>query len=194
MRGIKLSVSPAFVLCLCAFCWLDGLGLFWPFTLAAALHEGGHLLALRIMHIPVRELRLGVTGAVIRAELTGAKRELPVVLAGPAVNLLCALLSARWLPAFCLCNTLLFFYNMLPVYPLDGGRLCRLLLPRKVCAVLQSAVILLAAAAGVWGTCVLHLGLLPCLAAAFFLLRLPKTSCKTPERLIKYIKKLWRSP
>ena len=185
MRGVRLSVSPCFVLFVCAFCYLDRLGLFFPFLLSAALHEGGHLLALRLMRLPVREIRIGLTGTVIRAELPDRSSALLCLLAGPAVNLLLALLFRRSAPALCLCSTFLFLYNMLPVCPLDGGGICRLLLPHWLCLCLQYAVILSAVVFGAWGSFILRMGLLPCLCAAFFLLRLPKTSCKTERRLLE---------
>ena len=58
--------------------------------LAAALHECGHLLALRAFHVPVEGLHLSAFGAVIHAR--GARRlsygrELIVTLAGCGMNL-----------------------------------------------------------------------------------------------------------
>jgi len=101
--------------------------------LAAAMHEAGHLAALRAFRVPVEGIRLGAMGAVIRAG--GAKRlsygrELCVTLAGPAVNLLCAyplaVLSARhgWDRGMLLAgaHAVLGVYNLLPVPPLDGSR------------------------------------------------------------------------
>lgn len=101
--------------------------------LAAALHEGGHLLALRAFRVPLDGLRLGVFGAVICAR--GASRlsygrELIVTLAGPAVNLLCAPAAAalsrrfawEWGYLFAGAHILLGAYNLLPAAPLDGCR------------------------------------------------------------------------
>ena len=106
--------------------------------LAAAIHEGGHLAALRLFRIPVEGLRLGARGAVIHAR--GASRlsygrELCVTLAGPAVNLLCAPLfavcSARygwdWGLMFAGAHAVLGVYNLLPIPPLDGARALYLL-------------------------------------------------------------------
>ena len=99
--------------------------------LAAALHECGHLAALRFFRVPVEGLRLTALGAVLYAD--GARRlsyarELFVTLAGPAANFLCALLAGifaeDWaaLYVFAGANVILCAYNLLPIPPLDGGR------------------------------------------------------------------------
>ena len=149
----RVRATPGFRVAVCVLICLGG-RLAPPFLLAAALHELGHLAALRLLGIPVRGLELTASGAVLRAELRGTLRETWAVLAGPAVNL--------------------------AVPGLDGGRACALILPALlgragawVCAGLGWAVILGAVCFGVYGTCCLRLGLLPVLAAGFFLLRLP---------------------
>ena len=161
--------------------YLDGEGsLLPPLLLAAAFHEGAHLGALGALGIPVHSLELRAPGALIRAELRGRPREAWALAAGPAVNLLLAL-CFRWAwPWFSLCNLGLGLGNLLPLAPLDGGQLCALLLPRLLgrageglCALLHWGTLAAAAIAGVWGTCVLHYGLLPVLLAGIFLLRLP---------------------
>lgn len=101
--------------------------------LAAAIHECGHLLALRALGVPIDGFRLTAFGAVLYA--SGAQRlsygrELLAVLAGPAINLACGLLAAvaslyfGWLNGlvFAGANIILCAYNLLPILPLDGGR------------------------------------------------------------------------
>lgn len=177
---LKLSVSPAAVAGFCVFCALDTLGLALPFLLSAVLHELGHLAVLWLLGIPVEEISVRLGGTVIRSELPGGWREVLAAAAGPAVNLLLALACFRCWPPLCLCSLLLAWYNLLPVMPLDGGRLCQLILPRLLgrfgrllCRALSLATICIAVCAGIWGTCVLQLGLLPALLAVIFLLRLP---------------------
>ena len=128
-----LHVSAGFWLLLAAAAIAAPLPLTAAVLLAAALHECGHLLALRAFRVPVEGVRLGAFGAVIHARGTcrlSYGRELAVTLAGPLANLLLApplaALSARlaWEWGFLLAgaNVLLGVYNLLPVPPLDGGR------------------------------------------------------------------------
>ena len=100
--------------------------------LSAALHECGHLLALRLFGGRQLRLRLGLPGAEIRYDgkrLSYGKEAL-CALAGPCASLLCgALLSllghrlgqtALYIPAGA--AVLQGFFNLLPLRCLDGGR------------------------------------------------------------------------
>lgn len=188
MEKARLRISPGFPVLVCLLVCLGGLPTAIPFLLAAALHEAGHLLALWVLGIPVYGLELRASGAVIRAGLRGEPREAWAILAGPTVNLLLAAVGCRLVPLLSLYSLVFGLYNLLPVYPLDGGRLCSLLLPKmlgrfgeRLWRLLHWGTLLTVAAAGIWGTCVLHLGLLPALLAGFFLLRLPKGLDKPVE-------------
>jgi Zn-dependent protease len=121
------------------------------FTLVV-LHELGHSLAARWYGIPVQDITLLPIGGVARLERMPTRpiQELVVALAGPAVNVV---LAALLLPAIGLiaavqpdplslrlllepslaglltfllsANVMLAIFNMLPAFPLDGGRVFR---------------------------------------------------------------------
>lgn len=188
MSRIRLTVSPGFVAALCVFAWADRTGLLLPFLVSALCHETAHLLALFLLRIPVQEISVSAGGTVISASLRQEPREAWAVLAGPAANLLLAGISGGFWPGLRLCAILQLGWNLLPVYPLDGGRLCRLLLPRifgragtVLCNYLHAATLLAVICGGVYGTCILHLGLLPCIFSAIFLIRLPNGLDKCRE-------------
>lgn len=111
---------------------LAGAGEVLPVVLLAALcHELGHLAALRLTGTRIQRLRLTAFGAEIRADTRylAYPKEIACTLAGPAVNLLLALLLARLAGDYVAAgaNLLLGAFNLLPVPALDGGRALHLL-------------------------------------------------------------------
>lgn len=106
---------------------LAGAGGVLPLVLLSALcHELGHLAALRLAGAEVELLRLTAFGAEIRADTRYLPypKEILCTLAGPAVNLVLALVFARIAGDYVLAgaNLLLGAFNLLPVPSLDGGR------------------------------------------------------------------------
>ena len=122
----KLEVGWGFLV-LAVMALIVGAGPVLPMTVLAALcHEGGHLAGLRLAGARVEAVRLTAFGAEIRADTRYLPygREILCTLAGPAVNLVLALLFARalgwYLPAGV--NLFLGCFNLLPLPSLDGGR------------------------------------------------------------------------
>lgn len=123
------------------------LGLLSVLTLFAGIvgHEFGHALVARRHGVEIEEIDLWLLGGVARManEPQAAKAELRFALAGPAVTaaLLAVAIGVRagggdalagWLQAFLeyqvLVNAAILVFNMLPAFPLDGGRVLRSLL------------------------------------------------------------------
>jgi len=137
--------------------FFDGSGLFAALAPSVAIHELGHLLVLVWLRAPPRRLSATLSGFSIDyvGELSPYGR-LAAALAGPAFglvfSLLCARLGIRFGSIYLLtaagisCG--LSVFNLLPVFPLDGGRAVEALLrlcfgrgvSRRVMAVLGLAV------------------------------------------------------
>ena len=139
-RGLHVSWSFWLLILLAAI--VSPLTIVLSILLAAALHECGHLLALRAFHVPIEGLRLSAFGAVLHAR--GAQRlsygrELVVTLAGCGMNLVCGVLTAWfslhyvWVEGFVFAGAhiLLCAFNLLPIPPLDGSRIFGYFLPDK---------------------------------------------------------------
>ena len=129
----RLRISAGFLLLATWFALVNGWELLAMIVSAAVLHELGHLGMLRLLGAGILALRVGILGAVLEADCRNLSygRELAAVLAGPAVNLLCACLLARFAPeqqTLIGIHLVLGGFNLLPIRPLDGGRGLELLL------------------------------------------------------------------
>ncbi|MBQ6798557.1 MAG: site-2 protease family protein [Oscillospiraceae bacterium] len=168
--SLKIEIRPSFAVLLGLVIALDPAGLMLPFLLAAALHELGHLVCLRLCGIPVYKLRIDFTGAVLHTASMAPRREAYSAAAGPFVNLLCGLGFLRLCPAFSFVSLLLAFCNLLPIFPLDGGRILRSLWPKAAPAIGSVATMLLFI--GGWIACAwLHWGLWPLILPAVLLVK-----------------------
>ncbi len=109
---------------------------------SVVLHELGHALAARRYGIATAHITLYPFGGV--AAITRPPRnpgeELVIALAGPAVNVLLAGLAlGAWavfgglpLLVIVVLNVMMGVFNLLPAYPMDGGRVLRALLALRL--------------------------------------------------------------
>ena len=98
----------------------------WLFGWLAAVtvHEAGHLAALFCCRVPVREIWIGISGAEISTGYLCPEQELVCAAAGPVCSLMLLLLANQF-PVAALIGLVQGSFNLLPVYPLDGGRMLR---------------------------------------------------------------------
>lgn len=124
----RLDLTPGFPAFLAAVWYFDSCGIFWPFLAAMTVHELAHAVVLLLLGGRIESVRLSFAQVELRTGLLSDRTELWSTAAGPGINLLCGWLFRRWMPAFAAVSLLLALFNLLPVWPLDGGRLLRTLL------------------------------------------------------------------
>lgn len=160
----RLSAHPLFLLLGVFSAFTGRLLLFVLATLAAVEHECAHAFAARRYGFTLDRIVLMPYGAVISGDLSGmtGKQEIAVALAGPLANGVTALffVALWWLfpetypytDAAAYISFSLFLVNLLPAYPLDGGRILAVLLRplgEKRARIVRTAVSLLTAAGAV---------------------------------------------
>ena len=177
-RSLHISVSPglyfflALLILLIPFRWL--LAAF----VSVAVHELCHIGVIRCFGNPIYAIHLGIDGTRIQTPIMPIWQELICALAGPLGGML-LLLLARWFPMLALCSGFHTIYNLLPVYPQDGGRVlrcgARLLFPEKlvntICAIVENICRAGITILGLYGTFTLRAGIFPLLLAILFLWR-----------------------
>lgn len=109
------AVAGAFLVMVVPLQWLGAC------AIAAAFHECCHLLMAKWVGAKVESLTIGIPGAKISARFPDARGELLTALAGPMGSFsLVVLLHVA--PRIALCAGVQGLYNLLPLYPQDGGR------------------------------------------------------------------------
>lgn len=172
---MRITVHPSLILWLSVLFYLDG-QILLPFLLAAALHELGHALALRLLGKAPLALRLSFSGARMETPPLSYWEELWAAAAGPGLSLLLGLTFPLW-PELALYSVMLGLFNLLPIPGLDGGRIlaCMLLLhlkehtARRICQYLAILTALALWGGAVYLACPLGFGLWPIALAALLL-------------------------
>lgn len=123
-----ISISPWLPVGLCLFYYMDPCGCFFPFLFAVFVHELGHIAAISCVGGRITAIKLHIGGAVIQTATLTYSQEILCALSGPLTGLFFGLLLRKAQPWFWYWTALHCIYNLLPIYPLDGGRALRALL------------------------------------------------------------------
>lgn len=139
----EVRITPGAVL-LPAFCIITGETQTLLFAiLSLSVHEAAHAVAAKNLSIPLARLTVYPFGAVLTPDspLCDARCEAIAAAAGPLGSLLFAALlrlsdailpGGAWIEHLIGTNLIIAFLNLLPAFPLDGGRIFRALLSRTV--------------------------------------------------------------
>jgi len=150
MKKIKIGIS--FFL-MCFACILCGqFVLLINYILALSLHELAHLFVATKRGYSLKIIRLDMFGLAVELKENIDDRDaFAINVAGPVLNILLSIIcmalywlipiSFLYLNTFCIANIGLAIFNLLPIYPLDGGKIFRgLIHSDKVYRVLDGVI------------------------------------------------------
>ena len=137
-----IKVDYSFVLVFFLAIMLEELRVYFLFIIFVTLHEIMHLLVAKKLGYFPTKLKLSIFGASLEGfDDFLVKDEIKIILIGPLFNLLIVVIcylafwfypeSYEWLESVLLVNKLIVLFNLLPVFPLDVGRLILALISRQ---------------------------------------------------------------
>ena len=152
VRGIPVKLHSSFLAFTVILMLLSGmsggagaalnvLGAMIILLVCVVMHELGHALMAQVFGISTQEIIMTPLGglALLDQPLMNARCEVWVAIAGPAVNFILVglafplfhVIPSEGLLWFVSINLMLGFFNLVPAFPMDGGRILRAILAKK---------------------------------------------------------------
>lgn len=143
-KKIRLILSPLLIILAILIIYYGNIVQFLTYAFVVSLHELAHFLISKKLGYKLNNLYIMPYGICLNykdSAIEGSD-EILIALAGPFINiLLCFISVALWwlfpetyyyLDYFCFCNLVLGVFNLVPCFPLDGGRVLVSLLSKKI--------------------------------------------------------------
>lgn len=144
MAGINLSVHPLFFVLGFFYALKGEIFIFIICSATAVIHELGHSFVSSSLGYRLNKITLMPFGAVVSGNIEGLKfrDQIKIAFAGPLINVAISLffIALWWIYPDCYAytdvivgsNLSMALINLLPIYPLDGGRIVFSCLADKV--------------------------------------------------------------
>lgn len=142
MEFLKVKIHPLFFAVGVASALIGGLPAFLISVMTALLHECGHIFCAERLGYDCASVKLMPYGAAAVCDIEGISPadEIKLALAGPAVNaFICVGVAGLWwfypetyayTDTVMSANAAMLALNLLPAYPLDGGRVLKCVLKK----------------------------------------------------------------
>ena len=159
----RISITGQLLISIAALLLLMPLEWFFAWFIAVSVHELFHCLALVLCNGYLEHIEFDINGAKIQSSALTDMHTLICTSAGP-IGALLLLLFRRTYPQLALCALIQSVYNLLPIYPLDGGRIVltitNMLLPQNtancISAVISICTIIIVLFLSLFTSMILH--------------------------------------
>lgn len=135
MRILKIKVDLKIFLIIILYILTQNIEVFAMSFIFILLHELGHAITGIILGLKIKKININVFGLSIEFENYGKERinnKIIIDMAGPFINIISFIIAVIFKnEEIVYINILLAIINLLPIYPLDGGRIVKNLLLKK---------------------------------------------------------------
>ncbi len=192
-RGEYITVKTGWCLLIATMLLMLPFKFVFSWLVAAFIHELSHLLCIKAFDIRIQHISVGVRGILIQTDAMSPRTEAVCAIAGPVGGLF-LLLFIRIFPVLSICAAIQTAFNLLPLYPFDGGRVFNSLLGcfkniRVSCAICKTVEWVTMLAILFFGTIALRFGFghAPFLYALIIVIRhvILKIPCKDHKQIVQ---------
>ena len=186
-RKTKISIKTEYIIILALSLLIIPFWWIFSWVGATVFHELFHILALKLSGCNIISVQIGLNGTIIETDFPDKRKEIFSALSGPLGSFL-LILTAKWCPRLAICGLFQCAYNLIPIYPMDGGRAVRGILEKmfsvetseRIERSLENCVLGLILFLGLYAFFRLKLGLVPILFAIILIIKNKrgKSTCK----------------
>ena len=160
--------------------------------IAVLFHEACHYIAICLFNVPVYRISVSITGVNMQTGEMTAFQEIICALAGPLGGFL-LLFFLRMFPYVSLCAFGQSVFNLLPIYPLDGGRVITGIFVMlfgvekgaQIGRIISVSFSVLLGCICVIASSQLSLGVMPVILVIFLIVRTVKIPCKDKKLIVQ---------
>ncbi len=188
--SLRFLIKPDYFLALALALLILPLKWVLAWIAASGFHELCHYLAIQMCGCKTFRIQISIKGVEMEAEFTDSIKELICALAGPVGGFL-LILTGKWFPRFAICGFFQSIYNLIPIYPMDGGRAVHCILQYFVPAPYNEKLekwivdmtMLVFLLLGLYASFYLKIGIMPLFFAIVLILKNKQGKCTCKEVL-----------